>query len=150
MPQAASLDTWIRTPSGHPREWDLCPCYKNSELPPHKAGAWLCHGSHLQPCPTSTPPDCAATSHLAWDNARLPTCGHRWRQGLHSQTLALEASVHVSFPSLCVTCLWLYRLTGEVSPNEPGNVHSLFLCIMKALMVIQINSWTKPMVIVFF
>lgn len=29
---------------------------------------------------------------------------------------------HISSPSLCVTCVWLYWLTGEVSPNEPSIV----------------------------
>lgn len=81
-----------------------------------------------------------------WDNACLPICGHRQRQGFHSSGIFYC----VSSPSLCVSCLCLYWLNGEGSPNKPGNVHLLCLCIIKALMVIQINSWTKSMAIVSF
>ena len=122
MSQITSLDPLIRTPSGHQHEWDTPSGRKNSELWPPNARHWLLcgvmHGALLD----FHFPSSDMCRHWPETDACLSTCGHCQLPGRHT-SCSFCSLLWSQLPlCVCVTCMWLYWLIGEVSCDKPGTV----------------------------
>ena len=114
-------------PSGH--LWSGPPClvaHKNSELRPSTTPVWLYYGSHLEHWQTSTPGDMCPglRPKPGWRPKPVSSVMDVTRNWDFTLESCFAHFYCIISPSLCVTCVLLYWLFGEVSSNKPGIVES--------------------------
>ena len=134
-PKTTSLDTWVRTPSGHPQEWDLRPGgleELRARTTPHSSP--VAPQVEHRPQGTSTPLDMCPPAPPPTDTNRgsscvFTLCKHTCvlTPAIYDMCATLLAHRGGGFPLINLalrkdsTCVWL--LSGTLSQHHAGGLY---------------------------